>query len=98
MLKVTADHTPGERIRLKLEGRVSGPGVEELYDSCNRLLAAGRRLVLDLTGVAFVGRDGLEVLQRLRESGVKLSRPSRFVAEQLGEVGDAAVEACRGRE
>jgi anti-anti-sigma regulatory factor len=68
---------------LELAGRVVGPWVRELSRSCERILAVGGTLSVDLAQVSFVDRDGLEVLQRLRARDVMLVNCSPFVAEQL---------------
>jgi hypothetical protein len=68
---------------LELAGRVVGPWVRELSRSCERILAVGGTLSVDLSQVSFVDRDGLEVLQRLRARDVRLVNCSPFVAEQL---------------
>ena len=68
---------------LELAGRVIGPWVDELSRSCERVLAIGGTLSVDLGQVSFVDRDGVQFLQRLRARDVALVNCSPFVAEQL---------------
>ena len=68
---------------LELAGRVVGPWVDELSRSCERILEVGGTLTVDLGGVSFVDRDGVEFLRCLRARAVALVNCSPFVAEQL---------------
>ena len=83
MLKISGlelkDHAP----TLRLEGQVIGPWVEELRGVCERLLAQGQPLTLDLAGVSFLDRDGITLLRGLAARHVALINRSPFVAEQL---------------
>ena len=68
---------------LELAGRVVGPWVAELSRSCERAMAIGGTLSVDLAQVSFVDRDGVQFLKRLRARDVALVNCSPFVAEQL---------------
>jgi anti-anti-sigma regulatory factor len=68
---------------LELAGRVVGPWVDELSRSCERILGVGGTLSVDLGGVSFVDRHGVEFLKALRTRAVALVNCSPFVAEQL---------------
>lgn len=76
-------HEAADGTWLTLEGQLVGPWVAELAQACAPLLSQGLRLTLDLAGVSFVGREGLELLWKLRDSQVALRNSSRFVDEQL---------------
>jgi anti-anti-sigma regulatory factor len=82
MLKIEAIETANGSRRLQLEGRLIGPWVVELRRACERALASRAGLVLDLSEVAFVDRDGLDLLCALDRRGVGIDC-SGFVAEQL---------------
>ena len=82
MLKIESAKTMDGRPKLRIEGRVIGPWVVELRRACERALAGAAELTLDLSEVAFVDRDGLELLCNLGQRGVRLDC-SAFVAEQL---------------
>jgi ABC-type transporter Mla MlaB component len=83
MLRIVAAETQDSEAVLSLEGRVIGPWVEELDRSCERILATGAALTLDLAEVAFVDRDGVTLLKRLVDAGVAVVNCPAFVAEQL---------------
>jgi len=83
MLKIVMKEGPLEPPVLDLEGQVIGPWVQELDRVCEPILALGAGLCLDLSGVSFVSRDGVELLRRLRDRRTRLLNCSRFVAEQL---------------
>jgi len=68
---------------LALAGRVVGLWVDELSQSCERILGVGGTLSVDLGGVSFVDRYGVEFLKTLRARDVALVNCSPFVAEQL---------------
>ena len=84
MLKIVAVESSREAVTLRLEGRVIGPWVGELRRSCDRVLAQGRRLTLDLGGVSFIDRDGTSLFRALTAPHVDFVTCSPFVAEQLG--------------
>jgi hypothetical protein len=83
MLKIVTVETSGDGATLNLEGRVIGPWVDELRQSCERILTTGGTLTLDLAEVAFVERDGVRLLQRLVDGGVAVVNCPAFVTEQL---------------
>lgn len=83
MLKIEIVEPANGSTTIRLEGRVIGPWVAELGRMCEPLLAMGAKLTLDLTDVAFVDRDGVELFGSLRKRQVVLSNCSPFVAEQL---------------
>src|SRR5262249_59957233 len=89
MLRIVASEGNGEST-LHLEGQVIGPWVGELGRVCDAMLATGARLVLDLTSVTFVGREGVRLLWRLRDQHVSVFNCSGFVAEQLKASTDRA--------
>jgi hypothetical protein len=82
VLRITTSSAP-EGTRLMLEGQLIGPWVGELEQACSPLLSQGFPLVLDLAAVSFVGREGADLLWKLRDRRVTLRNCSRFVDEQL---------------
>jgi hypothetical protein len=83
MLRIATASESGNSATLTLEGRVIGPWVDELRRACQRVLVAGADLKLDLHEVAFVERDGLELLRSLVDRGVTIVNCPAFVREQL---------------
>ncbi len=87
MLRITVVESSSKDIRLRVEGRVTGPWVEELRRSCDMHgLGDGMRLTLDLADVSFVDTAGIEFLKELRNRCVTLLNPSPFVAVQIKDV------------
>ena len=83
MLKIERLEGQDDPVTLRLEGRVIGPWVDEVRRSCEPLLAEKAGIALDLSGVAFIDRDGVALFRRLRQSRVALLNCSAFLAEQL---------------
>lgn len=72
MLRITLEETLRPRATLMLEGSVAGEWVALLERECIGLLRAWVALSLDLKGVGFVDRAGVEALRRLRRAGVEI--------------------------
>jgi hypothetical protein len=73
MLKITT-HRSDDSTRITLEGRLVGPWIGEL-ERCWReseQSVAGRRLIVDLTGVTFVEPEGKALLTRIYQAGAEL--------------------------
>jgi ABC-type transporter Mla MlaB component len=83
MLRIAATHGPGNGATMTLEGRVIGPWVDEVRRACERALVTCEALTLDLHEVAFVDRDGLELLKDLADRGVTVVNCPVFLHEQL---------------
>jgi anti-anti-sigma regulatory factor len=87
MLRITAITNVSPAV-FKLECRIVGNMVEELRRVCQESLAdpSHTGLVLDLTDVSFLDRDGIALIRHLRGRNVVLTKSSPFVAELLKEV------------
>jgi ABC-type transporter Mla MlaB component len=83
MLKIVSVPNEGGAATLVLEGRLIGPWVEELRRSCELAFGSSEGLTLDLGGLSFVDRGGLELLRCLADRHARLNNCSPFVAEQL---------------
>ena len=73
MRKITT-HVADDATRITLEGRLAGPWIHEL-ERCWREsehAAAGRRVIVDLTGVTFVEQEGKALLTRMCQAGADL--------------------------
>ena len=82
MLKIS-EPTANHDVILKLEGRLIGPWVEELRETCDARLKTSRRLKLDFADVSYADRAGVSLLMKLRASGVEMMNCSPFLAEEL---------------
>ncbi len=86
MLRISESLLSAGITTLRLEGRLSGPWVEEARRSCDFHPGNGRRLNLDLEELSFVDREGIALLNTLVKRGVGLTNCSQFLKERLKEV------------
>lgn len=83
MLRITPTDSGNHHVLLRLEGRVAGPWVTELWKACEKVLGDGHALELNLAEVSFLDPAGVTLLTKIRARGVELVHCSPFVAEQL---------------
>ena len=94
MLRISRSTTvgPSEPTRLRLDGQITGPWVEELRRVCAETLGdnghGGSNLVLDLSGVSFLDADGVDLFRELAARRVSFTNSSTFISEQLKGVAD----------
>ena len=86
MLKITV-RNEATITRLVLEGRLSGPWVNEL-DRCVREGDGNyhKSIVVDLTDVTFIAPEGEAVLTRLWRQGVTLRSTGCFTSSLIEEM------------
>jgi hypothetical protein len=67
MLRITVPESNKVHTTIKLEGKISGPWVEEFHRTWSSLAPSlgTRKLQLDLRGVAFVDANGRELLREI---------------------------------
>ena len=87
MLKITL-HDSTKELRLKLEGRLSGPWVQELRQcwSTASSTTGGRRTVLDLDDVDFIDPEGQSLVVEMHRQGVVLHAGRPFIRGLLQEI------------
>ena len=83
MLRISINESEGNVVTLRLEGQIVGAWISELDEACERMLAAGRKLILDLGDVSLIDRPGLTLLASLSRAAVAFVRCSPFQEEQL---------------
>ena len=84
MLRITNITTKRSPI-LKLEGKLSGPWVDELQ-KCWKAIAAGTHrdaIMIDMRGVSFMDHRGQALLLRMEREGASLTECSVFIRELL---------------
>lgn len=87
MLRITiASQASGEAV-LRVEGWVVREGVTLLANEVQRWLDQGQRVVLDLDGVRFIDRAGLELLGARVGTHLALRGGSPFIRAQLRRRG-----------
>jgi anti-anti-sigma regulatory factor len=82
MLRILEVQGENGAITLRVDGRLAGQWVALLQSSCEAVLVHNSRLILDLGGVTFADRTGVDLLRRLQLRAVLL-HGSLFLQEQL---------------
>jgi hypothetical protein len=72
MLLITLEHASDDRATLRLEGSIGAEWADLLERECSTLLQDGLSVTLELAGVDFVDRLGVETLRRLGIRGVAI--------------------------
>lgn len=74
MLRISTVDTPAQR-RLVVEGTLSGPWVAELHTTCRdaKRDLEGRKLVIDLSSLTLISREGEDAIVHLMREGAKFS-------------------------
>ena len=76
MIRITRKVRSESQVTLYVEGRLFLPEVDELEREMHLLLAAGKKVVLDLGGVISVGAQAALILKRLRKKNVEIRAPA----------------------
>jgi anti-anti-sigma regulatory factor len=63
---------------LRLDGRLVNQWVEVLRESCEQIFHGKGHLIIDMAGVSFADRDGLRLLQQLKERQAVITNCSPF--------------------
>jgi anti-anti-sigma regulatory factor len=90
MLRISEGPPSHHGVTLRLEGRMTGPWVDEARQACEGILTSGCALTLDLGEVEFLDANGAALLARLRSRGVSLVACSPFVEARLQAPLDSA--------
>lgn len=80
MLRIERVRNEAGETTVRATGRLSGPWIAELERSLGEV---DQVVILDLTDVSFVDREGIEYLRLLRRLARVDLRCSAFVAEQI---------------
>jgi anti-anti-sigma regulatory factor len=90
MLKITFQDTPGST-KVKLEGKLSGPWVEELERSwAEHSPQAPEKVIIDLSDVTYIDPEGKRLLARMVEEGVGFEGThlmTKYVIDEITRVG-----------
>jgi len=90
VIRITAQQE-STATRLFLEGKLSGPCVDEL-DKCWQTCPNGEvPLVVDLTNVSFVDERGKELLARMHNKGIRLFSKSVMTKCIVEEIENIAI-------
>src|SRR5262245_51714101 len=83
VMRITQEENGSSRATLRLEGNLVGKWAALLELECYGLLRFRIAVSLDLAGVTFVDRAGIEALERLSRDGVEIRCGSGPVAGVL---------------
>ena len=93
MLKITFKDTP-ECTRIKLEGKLSGPWVEELERTWTEHSSrASENVIIDLSGVTFIDPGGKNLLARMADKGVCFTGTQLMTQYVIDEIMQAGTRA-----
>ena len=84
MLRITQVREDGDTIHLKVEGRVIGDGVSELDRTCEDRLSRNQRIILDMSDVTYIDRQGVDALKRILGNNVQLTDSTLLLQALLG--------------
>jgi len=87
VLRILRDDVEADRVVLILQGHIVAEWADLLERECLELSRSGLRVALDLSGVVFISRSGVEVLGRLARAGVGIVACSPLVADMLEQEG-----------
>jgi hypothetical protein len=79
--------------RLFLEGKLSGPCVDELDKCWQTCPATEMALLVDLTNVSFVDEHGKELLARMHNKGIKLFSKSVMTKCLIEEIENTPIRS-----
>jgi len=98
MLRISAISENETATTLRLEGHLAGPWIVEFRDACERSLATGRKVTIDLAGVSLIERSGFDLLVSLSRRAVALVHCSPFQEEQLHRAFETSSETTAPHE
>ena len=92
MLRITVVESSKIAVTLRVEGRLTGPWVEELRIACNvHTFPDEVQLSLELADISFADAAGIALLRELQNRGVGLMGTTPFLTEQLKN-GNSSLE------
>jgi len=83
MLRISANKATGGAVTLRLDGQVTGRWAKLLQKTCEDRLKKGAQVRIDLKNVSFADRDGIALLQSLKDRRVEILNVLPFIAEQF---------------
>ena len=98
MLKVTTQTDAGTMV-LKLDGKLTSPWTEEL-DRCWQDVPGSqrKRMLVDLTGVTFIGSEGKEILARMWRQGATFRAAGCLNTTILEEITEVDRDSLRSQK
>ena len=88
MLRITEIPEDDKTITFKLEGKLIGVWITYLDRKCAYRKKKGYTVVLDFSGVTFIERKGVSMLERIKDGRMKAVNCSPFIRSILSKVID----------
>jgi hypothetical protein len=88
MLRITENRISTDGVILLLEGQIANLWIEIAREACEQFLTQNSQLILDVAGVTFADRKGIEFFQSLLRRNVELKNCSPYLTEQLKETAN----------
>jgi len=99
MLRVTTNVEEGQgKVTLKLEGKLSGPWVEEFERCWSSTAGKWKQVVVELAGVTFIDTKGKCLLARIHGQGAKLVGTGLMTKSIIEEISSCGEEQKRSAE
>ena len=89
MLRIQRIDGKNKEAVLLLQGWIVEEWSDLLARECRQMRESGLEVVLDLSGVVFLGRSGLDALRRISEDGVRITECPPLIAEMIEQEGIA---------
>ncbi len=83
MLRITRVENGPTGFMLKVEGKIMSEWVRVLHDECQEGSARSNNVVLDLSGVFYVDREGVEMLRAVLGPHVRIAAAPLFLTALL---------------
>ncbi|SRR5579885_3503910 len=81
MLRITEVSKDDKAITLRLEGRLVGMWIPELERIClYHRDEKNKTVVLDFSGVTFISKKGVEMLENIKDKRIKIINCSEFIS------------------
>lgn len=95
MLRITVHDQP-RTLTFQLEGKLAGPGLQELQECWEKSLPHGSRLKrrVDLTGVTFIDAAGRACLVAMHRQGAEFIAPDCLTKAVVAEIIQALEPGC----
>lgn len=84
MFRVTTLGDDGQRVHLKVEGRILGDWASEITDICDSCLVKKKMVFLDFSEVSFIDRRAIDILNRALSEKVQIVKAGMLIQALLG--------------
>ncbi|MGE0886985.1 MAG: hypothetical protein AB7P14_25975 [Blastocatellales bacterium] len=93
MLKIT-NNNDDKVTTFKLEGKLSGEWVNELWNCWQQSMSVGdgKSLRIDLAGVSWVSDEGKALLRAMQRNGAELMAANLLTAGIIAEIGSETTD------